>query len=249
MRKKSQIVYGRHPVLDALEEGVPLETIFIQNSSGGDVIAQIKSKARQLDIPFRTVPRIKLDKLTNANHQGVVALLSLVRYQDPEVLIPHYFDQGIIPMLVAIDNVTDVRNLGAIARSAECLGAQALILPRHGSAQINEHTIKASAGAILTLDLCRVRSLFETLELIKQYGIQIIATTLEADKQPHEINFQHPTCLVMGSEDEGISMEINRIADHLVKIPQTGKTDSLNVSVAAGIMLYEASRQRIMKTD
>jgi 23S rRNA (guanosine2251-2'-O)-methyltransferase len=249
MKKKSQIIYGRHPILDALDQGISIETIYVQNKASGETILAIKSKARQFGVPFRTVPRIKLDKITNANHQGVVALTALVNYQDPEHLIPHYFDQGIVPLMVAVENITDVRNIGAIARSAECLGAKALVLPFHGSAQINEHAIKSSAGAILKIDLCRVPSLEDTLIMFKNYGIQIVATSLDAEKQPDQIDFSAPTCLVMGSEDEGISNRISALADHLVKIPQAGATDSLNVSVAAGILLYEAMRQRMLKTD
>lgn len=249
MNKKSKLICGRHPILDALEQGVEMETIYVLNSASGDAIVSIKSAAREKGIPFRNVPRIKLDKMTQANHQGVIAITSIVEYQDPELLIPHYFDQGIIPMIVAVDNVTDVRNLGAIARSAECLGAQALIFPFHNSAQLNEHAIKASAGAIHSLDLCRVPSLIDSLRTLQAYGIQIVASSLEVDKSPDQIDLCAPTCFVMGSEDEGISNEINRLADHLVKIPQSGKTDSLNVSVATGIILYEAQRQRLLKTD
>ena len=249
MKKKSQIIYGRHPILDAMDQGIEIETIFIQNKASGDTIQSIKTKARECGVPFRSVPKIKLDKLTNANHQGVIALISLVKYQDPETLIPHYYDQGIIPLLVAVDNITDVRNLGAIARSAECLGAQSLILPFYGSAQINEHTVKTSAGAILSLDVCRVPSVIDTLRTVKSYGIQIVATALTGQERPNEIDLNLPTCIVMGSEDEGISEDIQDIADVLVKIPQPGKTDSLNVSVATGIILYEATRQRMLKTD
>ena len=238
-------IYGHHPVTEAIRAGKPVEKVFFQQGERGEVEKEIRHLTKEYGIPLQVVPREKLNKMVKGQHQGVVAYLSLVQYLSLEDVVPFVFEQGEVPLLVLLDGVTDVRNFGAIARSAECAGAHAVVVPQSGSALANEEAMKASAGALARVRLCRVRSLFSTVEWLQQCGIQVVATALSERTVPvYQADFTLPTAILMGSEGEGVHPKLQKMSDAVVRIPQATDFDSFNVSVAAGIVLYEAMRQR-----
>lgn len=238
-------IYGHHPVTEAIRADKPVEKVFFQQGERGEVEKEIRHLTKEYGIPLQVVPREKLNKMVKGQHQGVVAYLSLVEYVSLEDVVPFVFEQGEVPLLVLLDGVTDVRNFGAIARSAECAGAHAVVVPQSGSALANEEAMKASAGALARVRLCRVRSLFSAVEWLQQSGIQVVATALGDRTVPvYQADFTLPTAILMGSEGEGVHPKLQKMSDAVVRIPQATDFDSFNVSVAAGIVLYEAMRQR-----
>jgi len=241
---KPNLIFGRHPVVDALKSGTSIDKLLLQQGSRGEFEKEIRHLSRQFNIPLQVIPKERMNKWTRKNHQGIIGLLSLLTYYKIEDVLPTVYEQSKTPLFVILDGVTDVRNFGAIARSAEVCGAQALIIPKKGSAQINADAIKTSAGALTKIAVCRENSLITTIEFLQMSGIQVLASDLQGTKKVQEIDFTLPTALVVGSEGEGVSKAVLQKVDERFIIPQVGTTDSLNVSVAAGIMLYEAVRQR-----
>lgn len=246
MRKKSEsIVYGLHPVIEAIRSGKLPNKILIKKGLTSPQINELQQLIRKHQIVRQHVPVEKLNRLTNAPHQGVIALMPAIEYQDLDTLIPFGFEQGKEPLLVVLDRITDVRNLGAIARTAFCAGADAIIIPSRESAMVNEDAIKTSAGALLHLPVCRVHNLYQSLTYIKDAGFRIISVTEKGKSLHFEADYSGPVALVVGSEENGISKDILRLSNERVKIPLLGNLDSLNVSVATGVVLYEAVRQRM----
>lgn len=239
------LLIGRKPILEALEQGTTIEKIFLLRTAVGPEVNTIKQLARERNIPISQVPVEKLNNMTRAQHQGVVAWTSLLQYTELQDGISHVVDQGITPLFVMLDGVTDVRNVGAIARSALCCGAQGLILPTSSSASLTEEAIKTSAGALNKILLCRIPSVQQAIDVLRLNGIQVLGTQMKGSIPVHEANLTGPTCIVMGAEDTGISKDVIRRADTLIRIPMASAFDSLNVSVATGMILYEAMRQRI----
>lgn len=235
---------GRKPVLEALNSGGAIEKIFILRSASGEEISSIKKTAHTLNIPLSLVPEEKLNNLTKAQHQGVVAWGSLLNYTDLQSAISHVVEAGETPLFILFDGITDTRNVGAIARTAWCCGAQALIFPTSNSASLTEEAIKTSAGALPKLLLCRTSSVLNAIDILKLNGIQLLGTYMKGSIPVHQSNLRIPTCFVMGAEDTGISKDVIRYADQLIRIPMVKSFDSLNVSVAAGMIMYEAVRQR-----
>ncbi|GIV32217.1 MAG: 23S rRNA (guanosine(2251)-2'-O)-methyltransferase RlmB [Saprospiraceae bacterium] len=246
MAQRSQLIYGRHPVLEALDAGHSIDKVYLQRGSRGEFEKELRKRCQQRHIPLQYVPKEKLDRFTKSNHQGVVAMLALVPYYRLSDVVQNLFEQGRQPLLLVLDGVTDVRNFGAIARSAEVFGAQALVVPRSGSALINADAVKASAGALLRLHICREHSLVQAIDYLQQSGIQVFASDLQAESLIFELDLRGPVAFVVGAEDTGVQPALLEAADRRFRIPQQGQTDSLNVSVAAGVMLYEASRQRLL---
>lgn len=243
--KSERPIHGIHPVLEAIRAGREIEKILLLKSSGTKLLSEFSKEIKEFNIPFQFVPQEKLNHLVKStSHQGVVALVSPVSYRDLENILPGIYEKGEIPLILILDRITDVRNLGAMARSAECAGAHAIVVPSRGSGQINHDTIKSSAGAIFNIPICRSENLKKTIETLKNNGLQIIACTEKADKPVYHCNFTLPTALILGSEEDGISPEYLRMCDEQVLIPMKGKTESLNVSVSAGICLFEVLRQR-----
>ncbi len=241
----SNLIYGHHPVVEAIQAGKPVEKVFFQQGVRGELEKEIRHLTKAHQIPLQVVPKEKLNKLVRGNHQGVVAWLALVEFQSLEDVLPFVFEQGELPLLLLLDGITDVRNFGAICRSAECAGAHAVIVPQSGAAPANEEAMKASAGALARIRLCRVRSLFSAVEWLQQSGVQVVATALTERSVPlYEVDFSVPTAILLGSEGEGVHPKLLRMADQVTKIPQATNFDSYNVSVAAGIALYEVLRQR-----
>lgn len=241
---KSRLIIGRKPLLEALQNAVNIEKIFLLQTATGDEISAIKKAAREMNIALSLVPQEKLTRFTQANHQGVVAIGGLIEYQPLQEIISQAVDKGETPLIVLLDGITDTRNLGAIARSALCYGAHALVIPSSNNAAITEEGIKASAGALESIPVCRVTSVEQAIDILHLNGIQVIATALKNSNPIHTVDLGIPLAIVMGSEDKGVSDFVIKQADHLVKIPMAGTFDSLNVSVAAGIMLYEVQRQK-----
>lgn len=248
MKKKNSslpLVVGRKPLIEAIASGKTVEKIFLLRTATGEEISQIKQLAKEHNIPLSLVPMEKLNKLTRIQHQGVVAWTSLIDYVDLQDGISHIVEQGQTPLLVLLDGVTDTRNVGAIARSALCCGAQAIILPTSSSASLTEEAVKASAGALEQIILCRIPSTQQAIDVLSMNGIRVLGTQMQGSSPIHQTDLTAPTCIVMGAEDKGIGKDVLKRADELVHIPMTGDFDSLNVSVATGMILYEAQRQRI----
>lgn len=239
------MLVGRKPVLEALEQGVTIEKIFLLRSATGNDINTIKQKAREFNIPVSQVPVEKLDALTKVQHQGIVAWTSLLQYTELQAGISYVVEKGETPLFLLLDGITDVRNVGAIARSALCCGAQGIILPTSHAASLTEEAIKTSAGALNKILLCRTPSVQQAMDVLRLNGIQILGTQMKGSVPVYESDLTIPSAIVMGAEDIGISKEVLKRADQLIRIPMATNFDSLNVSVAAGMILYEALRQRI----
>ncbi len=240
------LLVGRKPVLEALEQGVTIEKIFLLRTATGADVNTIKHKAKEQNIPISQVPAEKLDYMTKVQHQGIVAWTSLLQYVDLQAGISYIVEQGKVPLFLLLDGVTDVRNVGAIARSALCCGAHGLILPTSHAASLTEEAIKTSAGALNKILLCRTPSVQQAMDVLRLNGIQILGTQMKGSVPVYESDFTIPSTVVMGAEDTGISKEVLKRADQLIRIPMAGNFDSLNVSVAAGMILYEALRQRLI---
>jgi len=244
MHKKDSIIYGTRPVMEAVKMGKDIEKVLLKKGGRGDASGELLRDLKQYGIPFQFVPAEKLNKITKKNHQGVIAFISPIPYRDLTEIIQSVFERGKDPLLVLLDRVTDVRNFGAIARTAECLGADAILVPAKESAQINEDAVKTSAGALNKIPVCRSFDIRASMEYLKFSGLSSVYTHQSAEKFVHEADLNGPLVMVMGAEDKGVSRELAEMCDTGVKIPMSGSIDSLNVSVAAGIILYEAQKQR-----
>jgi 23S rRNA (guanosine2251-2'-O)-methyltransferase len=236
--------HGIHPVLEALHSGKEIEKILIRRGLKNEATTEIFKICKERNIPIQEVPEEKLNRVTQKPHQGMIAFLGLIEYQNIENIVPFLFEQAKTPLLVILDRITDVRNVGAICRSALCAGAQAVIVPSRGAAQMNEDAIKSSAGAIHQIPICRSYNLKETIQFLKDSGIKIVGVTEKATQLMYQVEFTEPTCLIMGSEEDGISPEYLKLCDVTCKIPIQGPVESLNVSVAAAVALFEVVRQR-----
>lgn len=244
MAKANTNIIGRQPVIEALREGKQLERIFIQKNASGEGIDQIKILAQKLQIPINSVPIEKLNYLTRANHQGVIAINSIIQYIELQDAIDHVIHQGETPLFVMLDGITDVRNIGAIARTAICCGSQIMIIPDKGIGALNEEALKSSAGALQQIIVCRVNSLLKAVDTLHLNGISVYTAEMRAEKKVYELDYKVPCCIIMGSEDKGIQPFLTKAADVHFTIPMKGSFDSFNVGIAAGITLFEASKQR-----
>jgi 23S rRNA (guanosine2251-2'-O)-methyltransferase len=243
--KSSDIISGRQPLIEAMQAGRAIDKILFQRNVNGESIGEIRRLAEKRGIPIQQVPVEKLLSLTRANHQGVVALAALFVYMDLQTVIDQVSSAGQTPLFVLLDGITDVRNIGAIARSAVCCGAQAMVIPDKGIAALNEEALKSSAGALEKINICRVSSLLKAVDTLHLNGILAFASSMQSEKKVFELPLELPCCLMMGSEDKGLQPYLNKAADELFTIPMAGHFDSFNVSVAAGIILYEAMKKRM----
>ncbi len=242
MRKeRDPMIAGRHPVLEALKSNAPVDKVMFQKGIRGDYEKELRWLCRDRNIPLQVVPKEKLGKLYGGNHQGVLAIGTEVVYQSLEDVLPHLYEQGLTPKIVVLDGITDVRNFGAIARSAEVFGIHAIVISSKNGASANSFAVKTSAGALLKIPVCREKSLAGAFKLLKENGITLIGTDLAAKKSIRETDWKRPFALVLGAEGEGIGSATRKELDELCVIPQLGDTDSLNVSVAAGVVFYESS--------
>ncbi|KGN88738.1 RNA methyltransferase [Porphyromonas crevioricanis] len=241
---KDKLVFGIHPVLEGLLAGNELDRIYIKRAMRNEEINRIKTLAHKRSIPVLSVPVEKLDRMTSKNHQGIVAILSTIEYMPLSEVISMKFEQGQLPLILVLDGITDVRNFGAIARTAECTGVDAIVIPARGSVSVSGDAIKASAGALHRITVCREPSISQALDLLQSSGIRIVTASEKATCSYTEEKLELPLAIVMGAEDVGPSEETIKRSDSMISIPQIGDIGSLNVSVAAGVILYEVLRQQ-----
>jgi 23S rRNA (guanosine2251-2'-O)-methyltransferase len=244
MAKKENYIFGIRAVLEAAQAGKDLDKVLVRRGGGSDLLKKLLAVLSKMEIPVQQVPVEKLNRITGKNHQGVIAYLSKVSYVDITTLLPSIFEKGEDPLILLLDGVSDVRNFGAIARSAECAGVHAIVIPASGSAAINADAVKTSAGALHRIPVCRHRDLLTVMRFLKESGLRMFAATEKATDSMYATEMTGPAGLVLGSEDTGISAQLLRIADSWVSIPMKGSIASLNVSVAAGVLLFEILRQR-----
>lgn len=241
---KEDYIFGTRAVIEAIKSRKPVERVLIRKGLDNELFHQLFSLIKENDIPFQFVPVEKINRVTRKNHQGVLAFISAVEFADVETVVPGLFESGVDPFVLIVDQITDVRNFGAIVRTAECAGVHAIVIPEKGMARIGADTVKTSAGAIHTLPICRVANLGSTLQFLKNSGMKIVAATEKATQLYTDSSLNMPLAIVMGAEDKGISTSVLKLTDEQLKIPIHGNIESLNVSVAAALMIYEAVRQR-----
>ena len=237
-------IFGLRPIIEAIQAGKEIDTLFIQKGLKNELFQELWQLVRAHKVNYKHVPVEKLNRLTRKNHQGVFAFISPINFHKTDNVIQDVFEKGENPLFLILDRVTDVRNFGAIVRTAECCGVQAVIVPEKGSAAINGDALKTSAGALHNIPICREFNLKATIEYLKNCGLQIVGCTEKTDDMIYQPDFSVPTAIIMGSEEDGISPEYLKLCDHKAKIPMNGTIGSLNVSVSAGVILYEAVRQR-----
>lgn len=244
MAGKKNIIAGRQPLIEAIHAGKTIERIFFQKNITGENIGEIRKLARENNIPINMVPVEKLNSFTRINHQGVIALTSSIQYYDLQQVISFVVEKGETPLFLMLDGITDVRNIGAMARTAVCCGVQAIIIPDRGIAPLQEDAMKSSAGALEKIFICRVSSLMKAVDELHLNGIKVLASEMTAAKKIYDCDFTEPCAIVMGGEEKGVYPALMKICDETFKIPMPGDFESLNVSVAAGMILYEAVKQK-----
>lgn len=245
MIDKTQYIYGVHAVLEAIDAGKDIDKILLSKTLNDETAKEISERARHLRVPVQRVPVQKIDRITRRNHQGVLAMMAAVTYYRVEDLVPQLFDEGVNPFVVVLDGVTDVRNFGAVARTCECAGVNAIVIPERESVSVNADAVKTSAGALNYLPVCRERNLVNAVKLLRDSGFKIVGTSDKQHLPYTKADYTGPVAIVLGAEDKGISPEIMKLCDTQVLIPEFGNINSLNVSVAGGIMIYEVVRQRL----
>ncbi len=241
---KNELLFGTRPAIEAMDAGKQIENIFIQRGLNNPLIQELKQKLKERQVYYKEVPVEKLNKITGKNHQGVICFISPIYFANIENVVQSVFEEGRDPFILILDRITDVRNFGAIARTAACAGVDTLVIPSRGSAQINADAVKTSAGALLKIPVCKVDNLKTTARYLQESGMVLIAATEKSNTPVFSTVIKGPLALIMGSEEDGISDDLIKIADHLLQIPMSSKIASLNVSVATGIMLFEMIRQR-----
>ena len=240
-------IYGIRAIIEAIQAGKEVDKIFIQKNARNELMKELIHLARVNNLPLVHVPQEKLDRITRKNHQGAVCLLSGITYASLDHILSLTFEKGEIPLIAILDRITDVRNFGAIVRSAEGAGVHAIVVPSRGNAPTGADAVKTSAGALHHMPICRTENLKDTITFLKESGLRIIGCTEEAEVLHFDENLKDPVALLVGSEEDGVSPEYLKMCDGLIKIPMLGKIASLNVSVSAGIIFYEAIRQRTTK--
>ena len=244
MQVKNEMIFGVRAVLEAIDAGKEIDKILIKRDILSELSRELFAAVKGTNIPVQRVPVEKLNRITRKNHQGVIAFVSAVEYASIETVIPTLFEEGKNPLIVLLDGITDVRNFGSIARTCDCAGVDAVIIPMHGSVTVNADAVKTSAGALHTLPVCREKNITETLKYLKASGLRIVCATEKGKMNYTASDLTAPVCVVMGAEDTGIPAEHLALCDDWVSIPQYGRIESLNVSVATAVILYEAVRQR-----
>lgn len=244
IKKYDNIIFGLHPVEEALLEHKDIDKIMVSRDERKPDYVEVRKLAKQNGIYVQEVPKEKLNRITMKNHQGIIAFTSPIEFQSIENLLPHLYEQGKVPLFLALDGVTDVRNFGALARTAECAGVDGIIIPQKGGSPINGDAVKTSAGALLKIPVSKTKSLINTIKFLKDSGVQIVSCSEKGTATIYDSEMTVPTVIVMGGEDEGISGDILKISDIITQIPMQGTINSLNVSVAGAVIMFEAARQR-----
>lgn len=244
MAGQEQYIFGIHAIREALDAGKEVDRVLLKKGPPSELLKGLLGELRRLNIPVQQVPVEKLNRITRKNHQGIIAWLSQISYSKLEHVLPGIYEKGEDPLILVLDGVSDVRNFGAIARSAECAGVHAILIPDSGSAAINADALKTSAGALHRIAVCREKDLVRAVRFLKESGLKLIAATEKASDSLYQSDLRGPSAVILGSEERGISHALLRDADTWVSIPMKGKIASLNVSVAAGVVLFEVLRQR-----
>ncbi|NJO89058.1 MAG: 23S rRNA (guanosine(2251)-2'-O)-methyltransferase RlmB [Chloroflexia bacterium] len=244
MAKDKNLIFGIRAIIEAINAGKDIEKIMIQRGLNSTLMRELHLKIKDQGIPSQNWPVERFKKWANKNHQGAIAILSEISYQNIETILPGIYESGADPFILLLDQVSDVRNFGAIARTAECAGVHAIVIPEKGSAAINADAIKASAGALLKIPVCRTKNLIDTVKLLKDNGLKVAAATEKSTDNYNSVDYNYPLAVIMGAEDAGVSAQLLKIADYLIGIPLKGTIESLNVSVATGIILFEAVKQK-----
>lgn len=242
--KEKEMIFGIRAIIEAIHADKNIDKVLIKRELSGELAKELTTLLKRHNIPMQRVPIERIDRYTRKNHQGAIAFLSAISYERIEDIIPFLYEQGQNPLVVVLDGITDVRNFGAIARTCEVAGVHAIVIPSRGSVSVNADAVKTSAGALLKIPVCKEPNITEAIRFLKNSGVKVVASTEKASQSLFEADLTPPLAIVVGSEEYGIASENLRIADELVKIPQFGTIDSLNVSVATGVMLYETIRQQ-----
>ena len=245
MIDKSQVVFGIRAVIEAIESGKQVDKVLMKKDLGGELARELLSVTREYNVPVQRVPVERINKVTRKNHQGVIAFMAAVDYYHVDDIVPALYDEGINPLVVVLDGVTDVRNFGAIARTCECAGVNCIVIPERNSVSVNAEAVKTSAGALNYLPVCRERNLVKAVQYLRDSGFKVMGASEKTDLNYTKADFTGPVAIVLGAEDTGISTDVLKLCDTLVAIPEFGQINSLNVSVAGGIMIYEVVRQRL----
>lgn len=245
MIDKSQVVFGIRAVIEAIESGKQVDKVLMKKDLGGELARELLSVAREYNVPVQRVPVERINKVTRKNHQGVIAFMAAVDYYHVDDIVPALYDEGINPLVVVLDGVTDVRNFGAIARTCECAGVNCIVIPERNSVSVNADAVKTSVGALNYLPVCRERNLVKAVQYLRDSGFKVMGASEKTDLNYTKADFTGPVAIVLGAEDTGISTDVLKLCDTLVAIPEFGQINSLNVSVAGGIMIYEVVRQRL----
>ncbi|MCI6933845.1 MAG: 23S rRNA (guanosine(2251)-2'-O)-methyltransferase RlmB [Bacteroidales bacterium] len=245
MIDKSQVVFGIRAVIEAIESGKQVDKVLMKKDLGGELARELLSVTREYNVPVQRVPVERINKVTRKNHQGVIAFMAAVDYYHVDDIVPALYDEGINPLVVVLDGVTDVRNFGAIARTCECAGVNCIVIPERNSVSVNADAVKTSAGALNYLPVCRERNLVKAVHYLRDSGFKVMGASEKTDLNYTKADFTGPVAIVLGAEDTGISTDVLKLCDTLVAIPEFGQINSLNVSVAGGILIYEVVRQRL----
>lgn len=245
MIDKSQVVFGIRAVIEAIESGKQVDKVLMKKDLGGELARELLSVTREYNVPVQRVPVERINKVTRKNHQGVIAFMAAVDYYHVDDIVPALYDESINPLVVVLDGVTDVRNFGAIARTCECAGVNCIVIPERNSVSVNADAVKTSAGALNYLPVCRERNLVKAVQYLRDSGFKVMGASEKTDLNYTKADFTGPVAIVLGAEDTGISTDVLKLCDTLVAIPEFGQINSLNVSVAGGIMIYEVVRQRL----
>ena len=245
MIDKSQVVFGIRAVIEAIESGKQVDKVLMKKDLGGELARELLSVTREYNVPVQRVPVERINKVTRKNHQGVIAFMAAVDYYHVDDIVPALYDEGINPLVVVLDGVTDVRNFGAIARTCECAGVNCIVIPERNSVSVNADAVKTSAGALNYLPVCRERNLVKAVQYLRDSGFKVMGASEKTDLNYTKADFTGPVAIVLGAEDTGVSTDVLKLCDTLVAIPEFGQINSLNVSVAGGIMIYEVVRQRL----
>lgn len=243
--EEKNYIYGIRSIIEAIESGEEIDKILIRNNLNGDLYRELSVLVKERGIPVQRVPEEKLNRITRKNHQGTIAFISPVRYYDLEELVTSLYEDGAVPFFILLDGITDTGNFGAIARTATCAGVDAIVIPEKGSVSVTPAAIKTSAGALFHIPVCRVKSIRDAVKTLKNNGVRVVGASEKASELFSKIDYTEPVAVVMGAEDKGISPEVLKLCDNLVSIPMMGEVASLNVSVAAGVMMYQAVMQRL----
>ena len=245
MIEKDQFIFGIRAVIEAIQSGKEIDKLLIKKDINGELINELFALIKERHLVVQRVPVEKINRITRKNHQGVVAFLSAVTYYNVEEVVPVLYEEGINPFLIVLDGITDVRNFGAIARSCDCAGVNAIVIPERNSVSVNADAIKTSAGALNYVPVCREKNLVNVVKFLKTSGYKVVGASEKSSVNYTKVDYTGPVALILGAEDKGISNDLLKLCDDFVSIPEFGNINSLNVSVAGGVMMYEVVRQRL----